>query len=87
MADDANCTYPRNQPSTIVPVYGTFARVPHSSDVALSTQKNRVYQRLRFVESVQQEHSCRDETEKDGQVICSQIVGSIFGGHSDGGLG
>lgn len=52
----------------------TLPRHPDPCDIALSTQKNRVYQWLRLVQVVEQENGGGRETEEDSQVIGREVL-------------
>ena len=52
----------------------TLPRHSDPCDIALSTQKNRVYQWLGFVQVIEQENGGGRETKEDGQVISREIL-------------
>lgn len=52
----------------------TLPRHPDPCDIALSTQKNRVYQWLWFVQVIEQENGGGRETKEDSQIVGREVL-------------
>jgi hypothetical protein len=67
-------TYSSHQSSGVVPMDRTLPWHPDPCDIALSTQKNRVYQWLGLVQVIEQENGGGRETKEDSQVIGREVL-------------
>lgn len=77
---DRALTYPTHQARSIISINSTLPRVSYPCHITLSPEKDRVDERLWFIEVVEQKDSRSNEAKEDGQVIRDQVFRD-YGSH------
>lgn len=67
--------YPAHESSAIVPIDGAFSGMSYAADVALSPEKDGVYEGLWSVQVLEKKHGYTDKAKEHGQVIGYKVVG------------